>query len=301
MKTLIVPMHGSIGSVVEDFARKFDADRVLLVHPWKPEGAAHQNAEKFAEFLQSNMEKSLERNRGLGGRGRNPPLFQARALNCYEKAIDIAVAFERMVIEDMQELQKQADEESEERPIVVPSYEVIMIETTPIGYSFGLMSISGAGVDIGCHIGTIGFEIRKPRRTQFDPSLPNIRTFEKIPLMGDIQSVREWLSLPKRTGSRRIFELIISWYRENDTRWQNREIFTTIDINQFSKDLGSEEQQNTIANQLASFRELPERQHVFERVTHSEYRITPLGKLIARTILIPLWESGIEDFSTHFR
>ena len=75
MKTLIVPMHGSIGSVVEDFARKFDADRVLLVHPWKPEGAAHQNAEKFAEFLQSNMEKSLERNRGLGGRGRNPPLL----------------------------------------------------------------------------------------------------------------------------------------------------------------------------------------------------------------------------------
>ena len=67
MKTLIVPMHGSIGSVVEDFARKFDVDRVLLVHPWKPEGAAHQNAEKFAEFLQLNMEKSLLLKNGVTG------------------------------------------------------------------------------------------------------------------------------------------------------------------------------------------------------------------------------------------
>ena len=51
MKTLVVPMHASIGVAAIAHLEEKEYDRVIMVHPWSKEGSENANAEHLRKHF----------------------------------------------------------------------------------------------------------------------------------------------------------------------------------------------------------------------------------------------------------
>ena len=88
MKTLVVPMHGSIGVAVSPFLEQHHYDRVILVHPWSENDSAHNNAEHLREYFGDRLNRHRMQERDL-----HQTKFEVRAMDCSQKPLEVAEYF----------------------------------------------------------------------------------------------------------------------------------------------------------------------------------------------------------------
>ena len=270
MKTLLVPMHGPIGSLVMDFVAENLIERVFLVHPWKEKSPAHHNAIQLAAHFDDSILRRLKDNIGSGLGGPERVDFEVKALNCSESLMAIAERFQWMVLRDRQETSSG----------FIPEYLVLITEETPLGYTFGAMALSGSEMNINCYIGSVGYDIRKPRVNEFRPERRIVETIRRVPLLGHISESRAWLG--RRSGTRAVFKLVHLWYQENPDRWAELTSFRTKDIEKFSSAQGEQKEQSLISTHIGHMIRCEGALRLVEARPDSsvEYRITSLGRLI---------------------
>ena len=260
MKILVVPMHASIGVAAFSYMEEKKYDRIIMVHPWSKKGSENANAEHLREhFIRRLTKKSLKK------RSYMIPEIEIIAMDCSQKPLEIATNFEYIIKRDVDKSLKSQD-------IHNPLYHILLVEESPSGYLIGSMSLSGDGYNINCLIGSIGYDIRKPKIGEFKPDENLVESFEQIPLLGHIQDAKDWLG--NKSGTRRVLREIYSWYREEED-WEKE--FRTIDISDFT-DLS----QQVISTHVTHMFNL--QNPLIESLGKHQYRITRLGRSIGSSL-----------------
>ena len=131
MKTLVVPMQGSIGPAVPSYLESAHFDRVMLIHPWSKDGAAHSNAKYLADYFRSRLMRFREKNKDSRDTD-----FEVVAMKCSQQPLEISVYFSQSVRRDYEEKGEGN------------SYDVLLADETPVGYIIGTMQLSVDGIPI---------------------------------------------------------------------------------------------------------------------------------------------------------
>lgn len=259
MKTLVVPMHGSIGVAVSPFLEQHHYDRVILVHPWSENDSAHNNAEHLREYFGDRLNRHRMQERDL-----HQTKFEVRAMDCSQKPLEVAEYFSFMINRDIIEVDD-----------LEPEYHVLLVEETPTGYIIGAMAISGEGHNIRCLIGSLGYDIRRPKRREFNPDAKIGESFQEVPLLGHIHDVLDWLSSKK--GTTEALAIIHKWYQNQDPiDWEM--VFKTSEIAE-----DTEWSQSRITNHI---RYMIDFDHpLIEDMGSNKYRITRIGRQIGWKII----------------
>lgn len=259
MKTLVVPMQGSIGAAVPSYIESTHFDRVMLVHPWSKVGTAHHNALGLAEYFRNRMMKFRVKKKDS-----RETEFEVVAMKCSQKPLEISVYFSQSVRRDYEE-RGEGD-----------SYDVLLADETPVGYIIGTMQLSVDGIPIRCHITSLGYDIRKPLRHEFKPDLSIGDSFEMVPLIAQRSDTIQMLRKKQAVGY--TLKNILQWYKshrgEEEMNWQDT--FAIKEISEFSEEIGRYQSVNIISNHVKELCEWDPQ--VIEKLRHAEYRITHFGR-----------------------
>ena len=259
MKTLVVPMQGSIGAAVPSYLESAHFDRVMLIHPWSKDGTAHHNAKGLAEYFRSRMGKFREKIKDY-----RDTEFEVVAMKCSQKPLEISVYFSQSVRRDYEEKGEGG------------SYDVLLADETPVGYIIGTMQLSVDGIPIRCHITSLGYDIRKPLRHEFKPEKSIGDSFEMVPLIAQRSDTIQMLRKRQAVGN--TLKNILQWYKdrkgEEEMDWQDT--FAIKEISEFSEGTGLRQSENTISNYVKELCEWDT--PVIEKLRQAEYRITHFGR-----------------------
>ncbi len=268
MKTLVVPMHSSIGSAVPSYLERNFFHRVILVHPWSENGAAHHNAQALGEYFRSRLQRYR-----LQQKDPRDTLFKIEAMNCSQKPLEISDYFGQSIRRDFGEVNNQEEGINDSGPVV---YDVLLVDETPVGYTIGTMNLSAEAIPVKCHITSLGYDIRKPLRHEFNPEKRIGETFEEIPLIGQIHDTKEMLR--KRPATSRVLKTIHEWYYESGSNWQAP--FKMKEISEFSEQLhGKRISENVIANHMKFL--IDNDPGIIVKHGQSNYQISRFGRSIA--------------------
>ena len=259
VKTLVVPMQGSIGAAVPSYLESAHFDRVMLIHPWSKDGTAHHNAKGLAEYFRSRLGKFRVKNKDF-----RDTEFEVVAMKCSQKPLEISVYFS-------QSLRRDYEEKGEGG-----SYDVLLADETPVGYIIGTMQLSVDGIPIRCHITSLGYDIRKPLRHEFKPEQSIGDSFEMVPLIAQRSDTIQMLR--KRQAVGYTLKNILQWYKdhrgEGEMDWQDT--FEIKEVSEFSEGTGLSQTKSTMSNHVKELCECDPQ--VIEKVRHSKYRITHFGR-----------------------
>ena len=148
VKTLVVPMQGSIGAAVPSYLERTHFDRVMLVHPWSKNGTAHHNASGLADYFRSRLMRFRAKKRDS-----RETEFEVIAMKCSQKPLEISEYFCQSLRRDYDEKNRESADDSVSGGLF---YDVLLADETPVGYIIGTMQLSVDGIPIRCHITSLG-------------------------------------------------------------------------------------------------------------------------------------------------
>jgi len=255
MRTVVVPLFGESPLLIGDIANQISPDRLILCHTWSKKDSANLNA----QLLSSYMEKELD----LDGD------VQVKPLNCSEHPFSLGDSFSSMLLKD------NATFES----AVKMEYHVLITQDTPLGYFFGLTSLSGSLINTFCYLGSTSIDISRSHPTDFQPN-PNNQLIQPLPLFDDILQAKKWLQSHK--GSKEIFNLALKWYNEDPSRFKNKEPFQSRTLVELAASQNNEMQQSRVSNQIKNLLKCKQNIRLIEHSESSSqhYRITSIGRTV---------------------
>ena len=255
MRTVVVPLFRDSPALIVDIARQLSPERLILCHTWSKKDGANLNAKLLASHLEVelNMDGDIE----------------VKALNCSEHPFSLGDSFSSMLLNDNKRF--QTDEKME--------YHVLITQDSPLGYFFGLTSLSGSSIRIACHLGSTSVDISRNHPTEFQPDV-DARPIQPLPLFDDILQAKEWLHSHK--GSYEIFNLILKWHDVDRSRYANRDTFQTRMLVDLAAAEGNTIQQSRVSNQIKNLIECKENIRLVEQCEDRKqhYRLTSIGRTV---------------------
>ena len=263
VKTLVVPMQGSIGAAVPSYLERTYFDHVMLVHPWSKNGAAHHNALGLADYFRSRLMRFRAKKRDS-----RETEFEVIAMKCSQKPLEISEYFCQSLRRDYDEKNRESADDSVSGGLF---YDVLLGDETPVGYIIGTMQLSVDRIPIRCHITSLGYDIRKPLRHEFKPEKSIGDSFEMIPLIAQRNDTIQMLRRKNAVGNS--LKNIHQWYKKSEV-WQNS--FEIKEISEFSKETGLHQTVNVLSNHVKTLCGWDPQ--VIEKLEHAKYRITHFGR-----------------------
>jgi len=256
MLTLVVPLFGESPGLIESLAKDISPDRLILCHTWSVNDSANHNARTLGFHLQSAL--------------RMDGNVEVMPLNCSEHPFSLGDSFSSMLLRDRGE-QEQPD---------LGEYHVLITQDTPLGYFFGLTALTGSTLKLTCHLGSTALDISRSHPNDFDPGSVGGRTIQRLPLFNDILEARAWLD--SHRGSRAVFELVLSWYEEDRSRFRQRESFKTSSLVEHAASRGEELLQSRVSNHISNMLDCDRNTRLIEKSEQSNqrYRITSIGRTV---------------------
>jgi hypothetical protein len=263
VRTVVIPLFGESPLLISEIVKQISPDRLILCHTWSKKGNANLNA----QLLSSYLEKELV----LDGN------VQVKPLNCSEHPFSLGESFSSMLLKDNAELESTVKME----------YHVLITQDTPLGYFFGLTSLSGSLINTSCYLGSTSIDISRSHPTDFQPN-PNNQPIQSLPLFDDILQAKVWLQSHK--GSKEIFNLALKWYSEDLSRFKVQESFQSRNLVELAASQNNEMQQSRVSNQIKNLLECKQNIRLIEHSKEGKqhYRITSIGRTVG-------WVMNLED------
>jgi hypothetical protein len=261
MRTVVVPLFGESPLLIFDITKQISPDRLILCHTWSKKDNANLNA----QLLGSYLEKELD----LDGD------VQVKPLNCSEHPFSLGESFSSMLLNDNATFE----------PAKKMEYHILITQDTPLGYFFGLTSLSGSLINTSCHLGSTSIDISRSHPNEFQPN-PKNQLIQSLPLLDDILKAKVWLQSHK--GSKEIFNLALKWYNADRSRYKNQESFKSRTLVELAASQNNEMLQSRVSNQIKNLLKCERNIRLIERSEGSKqlYRITPIGRTVGWVMIL---------------
>lgn len=255
MRTVVVPLFGESPVLIFDMAKQISPDRLILCHIWSKKDNAHVNANLLSSFLERELDLDGE--------------IQVKALNCSEHPFSLGESFSKMLLNDSAKSGLSPERE----------YHVLITQDTPLGYFFGLTTLSGSPIKAFCHLGSTSIDISRSHPTEFNPNVES-NPIQPLPLFADILDAKSWLLSHK--GSKQIFDLILEWYGNDRERYNTQESFQSKTLVELTALEGPRMLQPRVSNHIRNLLDCEQHIRLIERVkgSNQHYQITSIGRTV---------------------
>jgi len=249
MITYVIPVTHNISAlstaVLENF--RDDVDGIILIHYQKAGSDVDDNIRKFKNYLDRSFSGKIE----------------VENLNTSPHPYALGESFSKWL------KRRSANDKGEK-------FRLMLSQDSDMGYFVGLNTISFDQISLQCYICDLSSNSIIGSSTWYDPD--SKITFERLPLFGDLNIAKEFLS--KKNATLNIFKQICSWYDEDRSRFNEDVWFKNSHIIKHAALQDQILHSSNVSNHLTILLSIEERARLIEEDSKIKrrYRITPLGR-----------------------